>query len=669
MNCFQTMIFQGMKPGRWMLFALLLSCLLPIFPQALIAQLSTADSLLFRQAEMQMLKGHRDSAKAALEQMSDLNQLKKAACLHRILTEKEVNFEDWEGFIDGIGSRPNLSLALYSSFIGENLPRPTNSEELNYHYVRARSFQIVVLRNEARMEEASAVYSELDAYVSQFDPEDMKTRLARARIDVHPIVLAQIQKDLEKGIALCEKMQEVGKQAKDTLIWIGGLYHMAQFCVIQGDLEKFIAVNQECFELNQKLQKPSLYLGGILTNLLNGLIFQGGNHEQIHELFAIMNKHKLYRQDSYSLYAQYLGTLDLDAPQRAAIFQQFDVSNIVDFSEKVVAEGEPKLDPNAMLHLLREVSRALAKSEEYDLALHYKDKSIHLTKKIYAEDLSKALAKSETELAVKAKQIEIDNEKEQSKLYGIIAGLAGLMLIVFVIGFVRQRQQSKKLAVKNAEVEKQRDEIAEREEEKAMLLKEVHHRVKNNFQIISSLLELQTKGIEDTKARELAEEGKNRVKSMALIHQRLYQNDDLLIYFDEYLDKLVGEISDMYGAEDGTNISLNIPKYAFDIDTAIPLGLIVNELVTNAFKYGFGENEKQLNISIKEAGEHKYELTVADNGAGLPENFDVTKAKSLGLRLVRRLAQQLQGSVSYTFNNGSSFVVSFKDTVARDALV
>ena len=238
--------------------------------------------------------------------------------------------------------------------------------------------------------------------------------------------------------------------------------------------------------------------------------------------------------------------------------------------------------------------------------------------------------------------------------------MIGFGAVFLFIGFTRKRKQAEILNEKNRQIE-------ETLYEKQLLLKEVHHRVKNNFQIVSSLLELQTKGIVDEKAKELAEEGKNRVKSMALIHQRLYQNDDLLIHFDEYIGHLVEEIADTFGMEANPSVKLEIPDFSFDIDTAIPLGLIVNELVTNAFKYGLDQENKSLNISIDQKKDASYQLVVKDNGKGLPKELDLSRAKSLGLRLVRRLAQQLHGSVSYTFDNGSIFSVSFKDTAAREA--
>lgn len=250
-------------------------------------------------------------------------------------------------------------------------------------------------------------------------------------------------------------------------------------------------------------------------------------------------------------------------------------------------------------------------------------------------------------------------KQKQSKivLWFSLIGV-GLLAIGAFWAFRKKRKQSVVLDNKNQEIEKALLE-------KQLLLKEVHHRVKNNFQIVASLLELQSKGIEDEKALELAQDGKNRVKSMALIHKRLYQNDDLLIELDDYIKSLVSDISKTYGKNKSTKVNYDIPNFKFDIDTAIPLGLIINELITNAYKYGFDNNIPVLDVSMNKIGAEEFMLVVKDNGSGLPQNFNFDKAKSLGLRLVKNLSKQLHGNTEYTYDTGCLFKVTFKDTNAR----
>lgn len=289
-------------------------------------------------------------------------------------------------------------------------------------------------------------------------------------------------------------------------------------------------------------------------------------------------------------------------------------------------------------------------------------KELELTAKFEREKYVDSIQNiQEQQLTKLNHELEITEQKSKANiLYSFLLVVAILGLFAY-IAFKRKQKQSAVLNTKNKQINKALHE-------KELLLKEVHHRVKNNFQIVSSLLELQTKGIEDEQALKLAEEGRSRVKSMALIHQKLYQNEDLLIDFDTYVQSLVKDISAMYSRDKNPKIDVDIPNFKFDIDTAIPLGLIINELLTNTFKYGFDASNPELNIQLKKMDDDDYVLKIKDNGQGLPDEFDFQTARSLGLRLVRRLSKQLQGATTYAFDKGASFSVTFKDTNARAAI-
>ena len=198
--------------------------------------------------------------------------------------------------------------------------------------------------------------------------------------------------------------------------------------------------------------------------------------------------------------------------------------------------------------------------------------------------------------------------------------------------------------------------------EKEVLLKEIHHRVKNNMQIISSLLNLQSQYIKDQKALDLFKDSQNRVKSMALIHERLYQSKDLArINVQDYIQSLTKHLFNMY-----RDTALEVtPKIEADnlslgIDQAIPCGLIINELVSNSLKYAFPNRRKgTVNIKLISDNNGKLELIVRDNGIGLPKNFNKQKTRSLGLQLVYALADQLEGTIQLERDNGTTFRIMF----------
>lgn len=246
--------------------------------------------------------------------------------------------------------------------------------------------------------------------------------------------------------------------------------------------------------------------------------------------------------------------------------------------------------------------------------------------------------------------------KQQSYLiYGTVIGLILILIIVLII--YRSRL---KLKSANQTIEKSLSE-------KELLLKEIHHRVKNNLQVVSGLLELQSRSMENKEAMSTLKEGQNRVKAMALIHQKLYQNEDLAtIDFAEYASNLMKELAALYPNAKDVKTSLSVDGNThLDIDTAIPLGLILNELISNAYKYAFKESTGELKVTMESLENAEYRLVVGDTGTGLPDSFDFMKAKSFGLRLVRRLSRQLYGKVTYSLDAGAKFEVTFVDVQNR----
>ncbi|TNE55137.1 MAG: sensor histidine kinase [Bacteroidetes bacterium] len=257
----------------------------------------------------------------------------------------------------------------------------------------------------------------------------------------------------------------------------------------------------------------------------------------------------------------------------------------------------------------------------------------------------------ENELALK--------EREQTILYTIL-GATFVLLLVLIFFYGKLRRNQKELKERNEMVR----EAAHRNE---LLVKEIHHRVKNNLQMISSLLELQYRKVESEESKRIMIEGQNRVKSMALIHKKLYQNENLAsISFEEYLKDLCASIHQIYASSEWElSHEIVANDLFFDIDTAIPLGLIVTELVSNAYKYVYDKDRKntlRIVLEAKEAG--SYVLKVQDGGTGLPKDFDMEQSDTLGLTLVKSLSRQLMGTF-YFDRETNTFTVTFMDTEAR----
>ncbi len=209
------------------------------------------------------------------------------------------------------------------------------------------------------------------------------------------------------------------------------------------------------------------------------------------------------------------------------------------------------------------------------------------------------------------------------------------------------------------------DRILSSLHEKEILLREIHHRVKNNLQIIASLLYLQSINITDNFTLDILRESRSRVKSMALIHEKLYRSEDLaLIPFGTYLESLIDNLKEAYGVNDSTvsiGITITPPDLSLNIETGIPCGLIINELISNSLKHAFKDGRKGvITIAMTQSGPHEYTMIISDNGGGFPEDIDFRKTASLGLQLVNNLVLQLEGDISLDCSSGSTFTMHLK---------
>jgi two-component system response regulator len=229
------------------------------------------------------------------------------------------------------------------------------------------------------------------------------------------------------------------------------------------------------------------------------------------------------------------------------------------------------------------------------------------------------------------------------------------------------------------EQRKAENEIRKSLEEKEVLLREIHHRVKNNLQIISSLINLQSNGIDDKKVYDAFKEIQNRVKSIALIHEKLYQSKDISkINFADYIPKLASDLCRSYDISPLIDLEVDVDNVLLDINKALPCGLIINELITNSIKHAFKNVKTQefhyktsanelntvkkgkISISFRYT-EDEYEMIVSDNGTGYPEDLDIENTETLGLRLVNSLKGQLNGEVELKNMDGAFFRLTFKN--------
>lgn len=284
--------------------------------------------------------------------------------------------------------------------------------------------------------------------------------------------------------------------------------------------------------------------------------------------------------------------------------------------------------------------------------------------------LNDAQRQNATNLELRAEMAQRDLEvqyqvkekaQENSNLRAIIigAGIVLVLLCLLVLVVVRNYRSSQRA---NKLLAGQKKQIEAQAAEKDTLMLEIHHRVKNNLQVVSSLLSLQASSMSDDKARDALRESHNRVKSIALIHQKLYAQEALsAIQLEDYITQLCTDLKTALNAQIiQVSVTIDPAGLTLDMERSIPLGIILNEFVTNSVKYaGINHAGGAITIAVKKGSDGTCTMRYADNGLGLPADFGLRSTRTLGMRIVNELARQLRGSLAYTYQGGAVFTITF----------
>ncbi len=309
-------------------------------------------------------------------------------------------------------------------------------------------------------------------------------------------------------------------------------------------------------------------------------------------------------------------------------------------------QGEQRKRQLATTHL--NLSDAYKFNGNYEKAYEHLDKWSLLTENMNSEAMRSKIAELEVvhntnkkERELQEKDLQLQKKQSSQKLLTWIVASIGLLLLIGSYTFMKIRKKNKQLDKQKALLEKTVDE-------KNVLLKEVHHRVKNSFQIVSSLLFLQSKNVKDKEAQLAIKEAQNRVRSMVLIHQKLYSKEDLVgIETQEYFKDLTQDIFDSHQDKSkGLQYELDIEPMVLDIETITPIGLILNELIVNVLKHAYEDidEKSKMHISFNALDKDRLQLKVIDNGKGFTES---ESSSSFGLKLIRALAKKLKASLEF----------------------
>lgn len=269
------------------------------------------------------------------------------------------------------------------------------------------------------------------------------------------------------------------------------------------------------------------------------------------------------------------------------------------------------------------------------------------------------IAQSEEEL--KLEELQRHND---SIIRNVFIG-SSIFLVLFIAllysRFKLKRKTKKQLEIKRKQIREQNDLNKKLLNEKEWLLKEIHHRVKNNLQIVISLLNTQSAYLDNEDALMAIQNSQHRMHAMSLIHQKLYQSDNVArVDMSWFIDELVLYMKDCFATDKKINFVLDAEKVYLNAAQSVPMGLIINEALNNAIKYAFPLDRKgEVQISLKNTGQNNYELIIADNGIGLPYNFKETKRDSLGMNLMIGLSNQIDGTFDIKNDNGLKIKITF----------
>ncbi|MPM07449.1 hypothetical protein SDC9_53755 [bioreactor metagenome] len=452
------------------------------------------------------------------------------------------------------------------------------------------------------------------------------------------------------------RKQYIMAGAKLQEAWI--LYDLGNLKLKSGELDEALLYFTESARVWKSFDRIKGYYNCVMR--IGEVLMQKNNYGEAENLFS-QALGKFSGIDNQQGIAEALMLLG------RAQFHQNKLRFAVENQKKAIQLSDHFDSKQMKLDLYFDIYQTYKSLRSADSALYYLERYKQLNDTVFSESRNQLIAEYQTKLNLNNKETiikQLEDEKQRQELInenillqsqkrqlGIYAlAFVIVISILFVFSLFRRHKKTNKL---NKELEAS---LKERE----VLVREVHHRVKNNLQIISSLLNLQSEKTEGSNAKEILQLSQSRIEAMSMIHENLYKSSNLSeISFRDYINNLCEYIEISFNLSGkGVSLSLDIDEIEVDIDQLVPCGLIINELVTNSIKHAFvNVSNGEIKIGCH-ANENLIRIEIKDNGPGLPENFNLAETKSLGMRLAQGLARQLKSELHFGNHNG--FVAWFE---------
>jgi two-component sensor histidine kinase len=524
-------------------------------------------------------------------------------------------------------------------------------------------------------------------------------------------IVSRIQGDFNKGLLYSIQCVESMNKTQDTLSQAGFYGDLARMYLEVGNREKSIEYYKISLSKWRQEGLPNFSLFAAAGFIAKELIAQNKPREAFHLIDNVRKEIPPITVIQHAGIAQHLAYC-YEAMQQYTLAEKYYLESAKWYSQATMdfeaSQGiqedigkfylARKDYKNAGIHLRRALSfypqkNALATVKDIHYMLYKVDSAEknylsaldhfrehkELNDSIFNDKKSKQIEELQIKYETDRKQTDINLLNNHTKLQQAQLDQAnltkdvtfvGVVLLIIIIALLYNQylikyRSNKQLQAQQTEISGKNDSLQHLVEEKEWLLKEVNHRVKNNLHTVMSLLESQSAYL-DNEALQAVHDSRNRVYAMSLIHQKLYQTDNVAaINMSVYLPELVEHLRDSFEMGQQIRFHLQILSVEVDVSQAVPLGLILNEAITNCIKYAFPDKRpnKDIHISMQERVNNQIELVIEDNGQGLPPDFDSTRTSSLGMKLMKGLTEDINGIFAITSDHGTKISVTFQPTI------
>lgn len=470
--------------------------------------------------------------------------------------------------------------------------------------------------------------------------------------------IALIYEDTDKDIEAMEMFKKslaINKAVKDTAGMAHAYHGIGTSYLKLADFQNSISYLDSSIHINQIL-KDTVLLARSYSQKGNAFRILKNDYKKAKDNLLLADKYFRTHPDQTMLFNNliFLGKNELSANNTKGALKYFELA------KDYIINTERKQKKQEIFQLLKETYSSVGNYEKAFEAFVNYDKLYKETQNTerqkYVEEIQTKYETDQKEKQIQIQRLKLSQASNQKNLFVVLALLFAIALLG-AIAFIKQKIKSnEKLAAQKLIVEKSL-------KEKDILLREIHHRVKNNLQVISSLLSLQSRYSDDPNIESALQEGKNRVKSMSLIHQNLYQKENLTgIDIQDYFTKLFKSLFSSYNIHpDKIKLELDIDKLNLDVETVVPIGLIVNEMVSNSLKYAFPDNQAGvIKVSIQE-NDHHISLQVSDNGIGISDLDKINSGDSFGYTLIESFKKKLNAEIEVKSENGTNISMIIKN--------